>query len=149
MELTTVEHNFAAYFRPWALTLPQVAVDTRADGTLHGRGWSIRWRWQPDGALEVYATNRMTNDRWQTLHPDGRTEPGPVPPEMYADDEPGARQAYRAAWKAYRATLDERGLQPRPSGDAPKKWDPENQLIWSLDDATAWEIARLPPRPDI
>src|SRR5215213_2354948 len=91
MEHASVADSFAAYFRPWALSLPREAVDKRADGTLHARGWAIRWRWLPDGALEFHAAHRMSADRWHTIFPDGRTELGPTPPEGYADDEPGSR----------------------------------------------------------
>ncbi|GAA0995149.1 hypothetical protein GCM10009555_088800 [Acrocarpospora macrocephala] len=141
--------SFAAYFRPWALALPQVAVDTRADGTLHARGWAVRWRWLPEGALEFRATNRMSNDRWQTLFPDGTSQQESTPPEMYADDDVEARRAYRQAWKAYKAALDERDMHPRATTDAPKKWDSENQLLWSLDADSSWKIETLPPRPEI
>jgi hypothetical protein len=138
---------FAAYFRPWALTLPAEAVERRADGSLYGRGWSVRWRWLPDGGLEFHASHRMTNDRWQILYADGRIEQGPTAPEMFADDEPGARQRYRQAWREYTATLDQRDLHPRPLTDAPK-WDQETALLWTLDGAP-WQVTPLPPRSDL
>ncbi|MBO3746878.1 hypothetical protein J5X84_12435 [Streptosporangiaceae bacterium NEAU-GS5] len=150
---------FAAYFRSWGLTLPAEAIERRSDGTLYGRGWSVRWRWLPDGGLEFHACHRMTNDRWQILYPDGHVEQGPVAPEMFAAEEPGARQRYRAAWRDYTATLDARDLHPRPLDDAPS-WNPETTLLWTLDPTPetsddsasapiSWRLSPLPPRPDL
>ena len=72
LSTAAIEATFAEYFRPWAITLPASAVIDQLPGSLHARGWSVRWKWHDDGALEFRAAHRMTNERWHVIVPAAR-----------------------------------------------------------------------------
>jgi hypothetical protein len=126
-----VEAGFAWYFRRWAITLPGAAALGLLPGSLSARGWSIRWRWHPDGSLEFRAVNRMTNERWHILTPDGRLADRPMPPEFFlvGEDESRAAADYASAERAHRAAVDESGLT----------FEPPPKRFWGDDDHYAWK----------
>jgi hypothetical protein len=107
-----VEGAFAAYFRPFAITLPGAAALELLPGSMNARGWSIRWRWHADGSLEFRAGHRMTNESWHTITPDGRITDHPVPSEFFVvgPDEKRAETEYRAAWRAHHDAVEESGM---------------------------------------
>lgn len=139
-----VECAFADYFRPWGLHLPDAAVLPLADGRLEGRGWSVRWRWHHDGALEFRAAHRMTNERWHIIDPDGSIHDKPVPPEMMVfspgDDRSRAEAEYTAGWRAHGEAVKRDGMAFDVAATAPS----DTVLAWRLDRGSGRDF--LPPR---
>lgn len=141
--LSAQQVAFARHFAVWGLFLPDESVADHADGHVHGHGWLVRFRWQPDGGLLVRADHRMTSERLFVITPDGREEPADLdvpaeamvtPPDATSEEKAAIEHDYRTAWTRYRHAIAERGLafdtgsipHTLPSG-------PDRQ-VWRLDD---------------
>ena len=142
---------FADSFSAFGLVLPDEVVQQRLDGQLSGRSWNVRWRWLADGALEVRAVSRFTNERWFRLGADGTLDARPVPPEMFVvGDDPAASEAEnRAAWHAHGLAVEAAGMAFPPAPTEKPAWggDPDRLMLWAVDGATAWSAWELPARP--
>jgi hypothetical protein len=70
-----IREAFAAYFKDFDIRLP--AEIPAAGGLIKQAGWNIRYAVGRDGGrsyLELYAMNRMTNDRHLRVYEDGTVE---------------------------------------------------------------------------
>ena len=151
---SSVEVAFAQHFAAWGLALPGLAVRELADGWLLGKGWSVRWRWRPDGTLEFLASHRMTNQRWLTIAVDGTLGSKEVPAEgMFfpkdATDEQRAavQREHRAAWSAHGRAVAEAGMEPiQTRGPVPSELTGPGLMTWRLEDGP-WQASplRAPP----
>jgi hypothetical protein len=144
-----IEAEFGDYFRRFGITLPGPAALERAPGSLRARGWSIRWRWRPDGHLEFRASHCMTNERWEVISTDGRRTAMRVPPEMMVfgpgDDRHAVETEYNAAWQAHGEAAADAGMK-FDDEEPPASLRPnEGRLTWRLD-AGPWRTSALPPR---
>jgi len=123
-------------------------------GQLHGRGWSVRWRWHGTGALEFRATHRMTNERWHVIDRDGTMTTKPVPAEMMVF-APGENRAkvesdYGAAWRAHGEALKRDDMEwdatEEALQDVAAHWPRRDDIVaWKLDDSS-WSESALAPR---
>ena len=71
-----IKRAFDEYFASYRMALPEKALH-RAAGEFSDNRWDVRYRFgEEHGAayLDVYATNRMTNDRLYRVHADGRVD---------------------------------------------------------------------------
>ncbi|KNX37988.1 hypothetical protein [Luteipulveratus halotolerans] len=147
-ESADVATRFADEFASWAVTLPAPAIEQHRDGTLYARGWSIRWCWHTDGALEVRSSHRMTDERWSVLQVDGSTQPRDVPAAMMAympgDDVTRIRAEHKAAWSAHGEKVTAAGMDFGELPDSIRV--EESTMIWRCD-GDDWTTTVLPPRP--
>jgi hypothetical protein len=70
-----IREAFAAYFKDFDIHLPSEIP--AAGGLIKQAGWNIRYAVGRDGGrryLELYAMNRMTNDRHLRVYEDGTVE---------------------------------------------------------------------------
>ncbi len=70
-----IREAFAAYFKDFDIRLP--AEIQPSGGLIKQASWNIRYALGRDAGrtyLELYAMNRMTNDRHLRIHDDGRIE---------------------------------------------------------------------------
>lgn len=145
-----IQTEFARYFAPWGLFLPDVAVAIRADGWLLGRGWSVRWRWNDDGSLDFLASHRMTNERWVVLAPSGVATKRDVPGEGRVTspdpaEDAASELAYRTAWSEYGRRVEAAGMHPiQGRGDVPKGLPGADRQTWRTDDGP-WQSSPLLP----
>ena len=74
-----IKRAFDEYFASYGvhrMALPEKALH-RETGEFSDNGWDVRYRFgeeQGTVCLDVYATNRMTNDRLYRIHTDGRVD---------------------------------------------------------------------------
>ncbi len=74
-EHAPIREAFAAYFKDFGIRLP--ADLQPSGGLIKQAGWNIRYNVGRDGGrsyLELYALNRMTNDRHLRIYDDGTVE---------------------------------------------------------------------------
>lgn len=145
-----VRRAFEEYFASWGLFLPVEAEAQHARGYLLGKGWSVRWRWQPDGALEFLASHRMTNERWHVIAVDGSLGAIDVPfeamifPPNATDEQRAAiEQEYRSAWSAHGEAVRRAEMDPiQGRGDVPNDLAGPDLMTWRLDGGE-WAAAPL------
>ena len=73
-EHAKIKEAFAAYFKDFDITLPDVVPGS---GLIRQAGWDIRYISGQDAGrsyLELYAMNRMTNDRHLRIDDDGTVQ---------------------------------------------------------------------------
>lgn len=118
---TMMRQRFAEYFAHWSIELPPGAEAARARGTIHKKGWTIRYRFDSedgDTFLEFYATHRMTNDRHVKITSLGEDEHLDAIDGMivYDPKTPGseekARERNRKHNEAVVAELERKNLYP-------------------------------------
>jgi hypothetical protein len=71
-----IKRAFDEHFASYRMALPEKALHRKA-GEFSDNGWDVRYRFGEDhGAayLDVYASNRRTNDRLYRVHADGRVD---------------------------------------------------------------------------
>lgn len=148
---TAIEATFARYFASCAITLPSAVCLRMTDGALYARSWSIRWRWR-ETALEFRASNRMTNERWHVIKPDGTLTNRHVPSEMIIfgpdDSQAQLEDENAAAWRAHGQTVSDSGMDLDMSLPD-HAWADEPHLRWKLDGENGWNVLALPPRPHL
>lgn len=98
-----IKEAFAAYFKDFAIHLPD---DIQASGGLIKQaGWNIRYAFGRDGGrsfLELYAINRMTNDRHLRIYDEGTVQTLPTVSQgvTFNPDIPGDRERAERERKA-------------------------------------------------
>jgi hemoglobin len=133
----SVVHALHRYTHPAPVTLPPEAVERRAPGRLFTFGWTVQWRWLPDGALDVVAAHRMSGTHRFTISADGELGEDTAPPELYVV-EPGAEERYREEWTAFTEAVHEAGLDGAFT-DAPEA-DRLREMVFVLGDEP-WQVA--------
>jgi hypothetical protein len=117
-----VADAFNRYFANFDIRVEPDDVVVGSHRTIHGEGWLIRHRVDPDDAgfpsLEFYATHRMTDDRHIRIWADGALEglDAIQPGYGYNPKAPGSKEAaeqeYRRHSQEIARQLRERGLYP-------------------------------------
>ena len=117
-----ISEAFNSYFEEFDIRIGPEDVAVGSPRRIGGRGWVISYRVDPDHAglpsLELYATNRMTNDRHVRIRSDGRMEVLEAIHESFAYDRkvPGAKEAAEQAYLAHNRAVAEdlraKGLYP-------------------------------------
>jgi hypothetical protein len=112
-----IKEAFAAYFKDFDIQLP---ADVRPSGGLIKQaGWNIRYTFGQDGGrsyLELYALNRMTNDRHLRIYEDGTVQTLGIVSQgvTFNPDVPGDRERSererRASDERLIAELKQKGL---------------------------------------
>jgi hypothetical protein len=126
--MTTPEERIAdAFNRYFQFNVRLEAGDVRAGGSreIRGRGWRIMFRVVPDDAglpsLELYGTNRMTDDSHVRISSDGSLEHLDAIYEAYGYDAkvPGAKEAAREKYLRHNKMIAEqlRAAGLYPDGD--------------------------------
>jgi len=99
---TKMREAFADYFKDFGIQLP---ADIQPSGVIKQGGWNIRYIFGRDGGrsyLELYAMNRMTNDRHLRIDDDGTLKTlGTVSQGVtFNPDTPGDRERAERERKA-------------------------------------------------
>ena len=112
--MNQLESAFAEYFSNWSILLPVDAVATRQPGRIQEKGWVIEYLFGVDGDdeyLDFYASHRMTNDRHERIHANGRIEVLEAPREFLVypgDADEAARERIKEEHYAHNRAVHER-----------------------------------------